>query len=127
MILIIIIIIVIIVLILIINFVGCTCCCMLHAHRRIAMSRQTTLFGEFVSPAKKRLLELDVRTIRKANEVFRETWKGKAPWPQLQLLCEETNDHPETKLIYKQDEGMFCKLCQKWQKVPRSGAPVWTM
>ena len=98
----------------------------MYAHGRIAMSRQTTLFGEFVSPAKKRHLESDVTTSRKAKKVFRETWKGKAPWPQLQLLREEINDLPETWLIYKQDEGMFCKPCQKWQKVPRSGAPVWT-
>ena len=87
------------------------------------MARQTTLSGEFVPPrSKKRRLEPDER---KAKEVFKDTWKAKAPWPQLDLHHRDTS-LPETWLDYKTDEGMFCKLCMKWAKVPRSGAPIWT-
>ena len=47
------------------------------------MARQTTLFGDVIPPQrKKRCLESDSKTIRKAK-VFRDTWKAKAPWPQL--------------------------------------------
>ena len=79
-------------------------------------SKQLTLFGSIASgPPEKR---------RKFSESFKESWKDTALWPRVDGM--ELSQLPKTWLEHREGLGMFCTLCTKYGKVPRSGVPVWT-
>ena len=101
----------------------------------LSMAKQTTLFGDLIEqPALKRRrsgsYESDSNEDpRKKREIFKEAWKEKAPWPRLHgvdLPDRVMGTLPSTWLEYKVDDGMYCMLCTKWNKVPRRGTPTWT-
>ena len=99
------------------------------------MARQSTLFSglvELPAPKRRRSGSCDSESseeTRKKREIFTDTWKEKAPWPRLQGVdlpeC-VLGTLPVTWLEYKADDGMYCILCTKWNKVPRRGTPTWT-
>ena len=98
----------------------------------IEMAKQTTLFGEVCEPMPKRRRPSESEISedsRKSKETFKDSWKSKAPWPKLQGVdLPETvrSELPGTWLAYKCDDGMYCMLCTKWNKIPRRGIPTWT-
>ena len=86
------------------------------------MAKQYTLFGERIDdqPAPKK------QCVNSCTG-FRDSWKEAALWPQaanVQLPA----GLPSTWLQDVSDPvaGMFCTLCQKYNKVPaRSGKAIW--
>ena len=75
-------------------------------------------------PAIKRRKESDTR---RDSEVFRDNWKDSASWPRVEGAdLPEGIELPSKWLEYRNGVGMFCRLCTKYGKLPRSGVPVWT-
>ena len=86
------------------------------------MAQQTTLSGEFIvvpPQSKKKRLE------PKAKEVFKRHMESQGTLASTRFPLPRTS-LTEMWLDYKMDEGMFCKLCMMWAKVPRSDVPIWT-
>ena len=83
-----------------------------HKH----MAKQTTLSGGFLLPPAKRRAPDD-------SCKFKESWKESALWPKANV-CVETTTLPSSWLQLAKD-GMVCSLCTKYNKVPRSGKPIW--
>ena len=85
------------------------------------MSKQVDLFGSLVLPTSKRVC------IREAS--FKESWYNSALWPVasgLSLHSQATLPTTWLKYVEEPEPGMFCLLCQKYNKVPRSGNAFWT-